>query len=36
MSILKRPDDSESNFEVSGFYDAGFDVGWTITSMDSA
>jgi hypothetical protein len=27
MSILQRLYDSEINFEVSGFYDAGFDVG---------
>jgi hypothetical protein len=26
MSILQRLYDSEINFEVSGFYDAGFDV----------
>jgi hypothetical protein len=26
MSILQRIYDSEINFEVSGFYDAGFDV----------
>ena len=26
MSILQRLYDSENNFEVSGFYDAGFDV----------
>ena len=37
MSIFQRLYDSEINFEVSGFYDAGFDVnGLAITSLGSS